>query len=128
MIDNPNKEELFISDHPKSQLEIVTTDFRPMAEIIFSKRSLENETINFEEFISIKGIKAVGNQLTKDKIKQVNLLDSLPYEEPEVNAVEVVEEEEINGDTPAEISPKTASKKTTDEPKEDGDDGQPTLF
>jgi len=44
----------------------------------------------FEEFIAIKGIKAQGNQLTVDKIKQVNLLASLPYEEPEEPEVEDV--------------------------------------
>ena len=47
----------------------------------------------------MKGIKAQGNQLTTDKIKQVNLLDSLPFEEPEELApeeVEVVEEEVIS--------------------------------
>ena len=125
MVDNPNKEESFITEHPKSQLEIVATDFRPMAEVIFSKRSLENEIINFEEFISIKGIKAIGNQLTKDKIKQVNLQESLPYEEPEVNSVEVVEEEEINKDTPDTKSNDKASK--TKE-KDDDDESQITLF
>jgi topoisomerase-4 subunit A len=31
----------------------------------------------------LEGIKALGNQLTTDKIKQINLLDSLPFEEPE---------------------------------------------
>ena len=125
MVDNPNKEESFITEHPKSQLEIVATDFRPMAEVIFSKRSLENEIINFEEFISIKGIKAIGNQLTRDKIKQVNLQESLPYEEPEVNSVEVVEEEEINKDTPDTKSNDKASK--TKE-KDDDDESQITLF
>ncbi len=98
MIDNPNKEELFITEHPKSQLEIVSTDFRPMAEVIFSKRDAENEIVNFEEFIAIKGIKAIGNQLTKEKIKQINLLDPLPYEEPEVNTVDVVDEEEVTAE------------------------------
>ena len=128
MIDNPNKEELFISEHPKSQLEIVVTDFRPMAEVIFSKRSLENEIINFEEFISIKGIKAIGNQLTKEKIKQVNLLDSLPYEEPEVNNVEVVEEEEIKKDTPEAKSNKTKSNTKDKNNKDDDTESQITLF
>ena len=125
MVDNPNKEESFITEHPKSQLEIVATDFRPMAEVIFSKRSLENEIINFEEFISIKGIKAIGNQLTKDKIKLVNLLESLPYEEPEVNSVEVVEEEEINKDTP-DIKSNSKASKTKE--KDDDDESQITLF
>ena len=31
------------------------------------------------EFISVKGIKAQGNQLTPHKIKQVNTLESLEY-------------------------------------------------
>ena len=35
--------------------------------------------IIFEEFISVKGIKAQGNQLTPHKIKQVNTLESLEY-------------------------------------------------
>ncbi len=97
LIESPDKEEVFISDHEKSKLEIIATDFRPMAEIIFSKRSLEKIEVNFEEFISIKGIKALGNQLTSDKIRTVNLLESLPYEEPEetLEDIEVQEEEEI---------------------------------
>ncbi|MBJ2172769.1 DNA gyrase/topoisomerase IV subunit A [Aureibaculum sp. A20] len=135
MIDNPNKEEIFISEHAKSQLEIVATDFRPIAEVIFSKRALENETVNFEEFIAVKGIKAIGNQLTTDKIKQVNLLEPLPYLEPEVNTVEVVEEEEIDNETEATTPIKDTEKPATKETKEDtnndgddDDDGQITLF
>ena len=115
MIDNPNKEEVFISEHPKSQLEIVSTDYRPMAEIQFSKRSLENMEVNLEEFIAVKGIKAQGNQLTTDKIKTVNMLESLPYEAPIVNEVEVNDEEIIDN----------SSKK--DDGKND-DKGQTALF
>lgn len=84
LIESENKEELFISEHEKSQLEIVSTDWRPMAEVVFAKLKgvqKENQIVNFEEFISVKGIKAQGNQLTTDKLKQVSLLDSLPYEE-----------------------------------------------
>ena len=93
MIDNPNKEELFISEHSKSQLEFISTDFRPMGEVVFSKRDLENLEINLEEFISIKGIKSLGNLLTIEKIKQVNHLESLPYDAPEIEQVEVIIEE-----------------------------------
>jgi len=96
MIDNPNKEEVFISEHPKSQLEIVATEYRPMAEVQFSKRNLEPILLNFEEFIAIKGIKAQGNQLTADKIKQVNMLEPLPYEPPVIEDVEVNDEEVID--------------------------------
>jgi topoisomerase-4 subunit A len=96
MIDNPNKEEVFISEHPKSQLEIVATEYRPMAEVQFSKRNLEPILLNFEEFIAIKGIKAQGNHLTADKIKQVNMLEPLPYEPPVIEDVEVNDEEVID--------------------------------
>jgi topoisomerase-4 subunit A len=47
-----------------------------------SKRcSKRKSRIDLEQFIAVKGIKAIGNQLTTDKLKQVNLLESLPYEE-----------------------------------------------
>ncbi len=98
LIEQTDKEEIFISEHEKSQLEIILTDYRPMAEVIFSKRSIDNLIINLEGFIAVKGIKALGNQFTTDKIKQVNVLESLPFEEPEapkIEDVEVVEEEII---------------------------------
>jgi len=95
MIDHPNREELFISDHPKSLLQLVATDYRPMVEVVFSKRSIENRIVNLEEFITVKGIKALGNQLTTEKIRQVNYLEPLPYEPPVIEAVEVNEEEVI---------------------------------
>ena len=88
--ENENKEEIFITEHEKSQLEIVSTDWKPMAEVIFAKVKgiqKENQLVNLEEFIAVKGIKALGNQLTTDKVKQINLLEPLPFEEP-------IEEEE----------------------------------
>ena len=85
LVENENKEEIFISEHEKSQLEIVSTDWRPMAEVIFAKvKGVQKDTltVDLEQFIAVKGIKAIGNQLTTDKLKQVNLLEPLPYEEP----------------------------------------------
>jgi topoisomerase-4 subunit A len=105
-IETTDKEEIFISEHPKSQLEIVATDYRPMVEVQFSKRNLDNEIVDLESFIAVKGIKALGNQFTTEKIKQVNLLESLPFEEPEeekVEEVEVVDEEVIEDKLPIEI-------------------------
>ncbi len=97
LVENENKEELFITEHEKSQLEIVSTDWRPVAEVVFAKVKgvqKENQTIDLEQFIAVKGIKAIGNQLTTDKLKQVNLLESLPFEEP---IEEVPEETEVSG-------------------------------
>ncbi|MEM6516716.1 MAG: DNA gyrase/topoisomerase IV subunit A [Bacteroidota bacterium] len=113
LIDNEGKEEGFISDHLDSRLEIVSTDWKPLAEIEFTKERgkdrKDNETVNLEEFIAIKGINALGNQLTKEKVNQINLLDPLPYEAPEpVHAedVEVVDETEVNPIKPDATSPK----------------------
>jgi topoisomerase IV subunit A len=109
LVENENKEEVFISEHDKSQLEIVSTDWRPMAEVIFAKVKgvqKENLTVNLEEFIAVKGIKALGNQLTTDKVKQVNLLEPLPFEEPEeviAEEIEVSAENNISDDIQTEL-------------------------
>ena len=104
LVETENKEESFITEHPNSQLEIVSTDYRPVAELIFPKiKGVQKEsvTIDIEDFIAVKGFKALGNQLTTDKLKQVNLLEPLPYELP----VEVIPEElEVNGNTDTDDS------------------------
>ena len=117
LVENENKEEIFISEHDKSQLEIVSTDWKPMAEVIFAKvKGEQKETIqvNLEEFIAVKGIKAQGNQLTTDKVKQINLLEPLPYEEP---IPEIPEEMEVEGEDNVSEDIKTDLE----------DDGQITL-
>jgi len=101
LVENENKEEIFISEHNKSQLEIVCTDYRPVAEIVFAKTKgipKDNITVDLESFIAIKGIKALGNQLTTDKIKQINLLEPLPYNKPETitEEAEVVDSENVS--------------------------------
>ena len=90
LVEVENKEEIFITEHEKSQLEIVSTDYRPVAELIFTKiKGVQkpNLTIDIENFIAIKGMKALGNQLTTDKLKQVNLLEALPFDVPEEEVV-----------------------------------------
>ena len=62
----------------------VTTEGRPILEVNFAKQKRGEDApksilINAEEFISIKGIKAIGNQLSDKKIKSVILKESLPY-------------------------------------------------
>jgi topoisomerase-4 subunit A len=109
LIENENKEECVISNHNQSFMELVSTDWKPMLQIIFAKERgkdrREDLEINAEDFISIKGIKASGNQLTSYKVNQVNALEPLPYEPPEVKSaieIEVVDEEEVLGQSSSE--------------------------
>ena len=104
-IENENKEEVFITSHKSSRLEIISTDWRPVIDITFAKeRGKErrpNKIISIEEFINIKGISAQGNQLSKHKVNQIDLSESLPYEAPKTipaDDIEVVDEEEVNID------------------------------
>lgn len=102
LVENEGKEESFITDHPNSQLEIVSTDYRPVAQLVFAKvKGVQKDDlhIDVEDFIAVKGFKALGNQLTTDKLRQVNLLEPLPYEEP---VEEVPEKPEIPEDDPVE--------------------------
>ncbi|MEI6866651.1 DNA gyrase/topoisomerase IV subunit A [Flavicella sp.] len=92
MIDHPEREDKFITDHEKSQLETVATDYRPNAEVFFSKRNLDSIIVEFEQFIAVKGIKAIGNQLSTDKIKQVKILEPNPYIPPVLDNIEVTED------------------------------------
>ena len=119
LVENPNKEEIFITEHDKSFLEIVSTDWKPVAEVVYAKIKgvqKDNQTILLEEFINVKGIKALGNQLTADKIKQITMLEPIPYELP-------VEEIELD-----------VTENPTDSTGENdiefplNEDGQPTLF
>ena len=99
VIEVENREELFISEHSGSNLEIVSTDYRPVAEVIFSKiKGVQKDPliVDIEAFIAVKGLKAQGNQLTSDKVRQINMLEPLEYEIPE----EVIPEElEVEGNT-----------------------------
>ncbi|MEP6929959.1 MAG: DNA gyrase/topoisomerase IV subunit A, partial [Flavobacterium sp.] len=102
LVETENKEESFITEHPNSQLEIVSTDYRPMAQLVFAKvKGVQKDDlhIDVEDFIAVKGFKALGNQLTADKLKQVNLLEPLPYEEP---VEEIPEKHELSEDDSVE--------------------------
>ncbi|OEK07722.1 DNA topoisomerase IV [Flavivirga aquatica] len=141
LIEQEGREESFISDHPNSQLEIVSTDWKPMAEVVFVKERgkdrKDNLEVNLEEFISIKGINALGNQLTREKVNQVNLLDPLPYEAPEevhADDLEVVDEVEVQvkeGETITNSSSTDAGDvngKSESNPTEDDNEDQTALF
>jgi len=134
LIENPDKEDSVISINPKSYLETVFTDWRPVAEVVFVKKRgqerSENLEINLEEFIAIKGISAMGNQLTKSKVLEINSLEALPYSSPvqkDAKEIDVIDEETVS---PEEVQPIPEPKEKASDTKESesDDEGQTSLF
>ena len=148
LIENENREDVFISEHASSILEIVSTDWRPVARIAFAKdrgkERREDQIVDFEQFINIKGVSALGNQLTKFKVNQIDLMESLPYDEPvetPADEIDVVGEEildkpmKTSDEAPQAVleNPETENKpnETPKDPEIGGDsaeEGQTTLF
>ena len=97
-------DQQFIPAGSKNQLEMVSSDWKPVIEVTFSKTSKglkDNLIQNIEDLISVKGIKAIGNQLTPFKVKNINLLDPIPYEPPKKTPfmdLEVKDEESIESE------------------------------
>ena len=97
LVDNTMSRFSCITNHKDSQLEVVSTEWRPQVELLYVKekgRKRKSEVISIEDFISIKGCKALGNKLTSKKVKEINLIASLPYEDDIINKMdeEVVED------------------------------------
>ena len=116
LADNRKVEQQFIPSGSKIQLEMVSLDWKPVIETTFSKTSKvtrDNLTQNIEELISIKGIKAQGNQLSSHKIKNINLLDPIPYTPPEktpVMELEVNDEVDVQNENVISEQDSTSNK------------------
>lgn len=99
----PNVQSFFANENPKSFIEFVTTEVGAIAEIVFPKikdKQKEPETVDLDEFITVKGIKAIGNQLTKDKVKSINITIPEPpevIEEPEIEEKQEVDLDDEGG-------------------------------
>jgi topoisomerase-4 subunit A len=137
LIENPDREETIITDHPKSYLEKVFTDHRPVAEVVFVKERgkdrKENIEIDLEGFIAVKGISAMGNQLTKDKVLEINELEPLPFEAPEEippEEIEVIDEESVSEEVKKnpKKTVKAAKEGKGNKPPSKGEEGQTKLF
>jgi topoisomerase-4 subunit A len=99
LLEHTDKEDSFIKDEGK--LLFLSTEWRPVLRVIFEKprgkEQPEPLEINAEEFIAVKGFKALGNQITEKKIKTIELKEALPYEEEKV--VENPMDLEVDTDT-----------------------------
>ena len=90
LVEETAKKTLFIPDDESCELTVASTQFIPRVKIEFNKRLKEtkdvpDKTEELNNLIDVKGLKAMGNQLTKLKVKQVSLLPTKDGEEwPEI--------------------------------------------
>ncbi len=129
-IEESDKKQDFLGEHPDSFIYAISNDWLPQAEIIFDDKKngkhIDNEIILLAEFIAVKGFKAKGKRLSNHFVKEVVMLDPLPYENE--NTIELsteIEEIETTPD-PFKDFGKVSERKTDEE---DGDEPvQMTLF
>ena len=107
LLDNHTNIQNFMpSEHPKSFIEFVGTTDGCTAKITFAKdkngKKKDPEIIDIDDFIAIKGIKAMGNQFIKDKIKSIDF--EIPEHEIKEEDIEIppavmeIPEEGIQGE------------------------------
>lgn len=98
--DTLNPQPFFFLEDSNSFVELVTTQKKPVIDLIFSKvkgNERDPEIIDLEEFIAVKGIKAQGNQLTSHKVKQINLQPPVEEEEEEIIAASDESQDDFEG-------------------------------
>ena len=104
LIESETKEDSFVKEG--GELLFFNSDWRPVIEVEFfkprDKEIIPPLEINVEEFIAIKGFKALGNQITSKKVKKISLKKVLPYKEEVqlLEDIEVTDQEEIRDDVP----------------------------
>ena len=93
LIETVGKEDSFIKEDVT--LLYLGFDWLPILKVNFEKprgkEQPESLVINADEFISVKGYKALGNQITDKKIKTVELKEALPYNIPEDEDIHDIE-------------------------------------
>jgi len=110
------------------QLDVVTTDYRPKINIVYNKllkatKNLPDKEESVADLIEVKGMKSIGNQLTKLKIKEVQLL---PISEEEamwpeaVKPAPPIDDENSDDEQPFEIEwDMTSDSKSSDDDEEE---------
>jgi topoisomerase IV subunit A len=67
-------------------MDVVSTAYQPKINIVYNKllkatKNLPDKEVNLADFIEPKGMKAIGNQLTKLKTKEIQLIGPIEGEE-----------------------------------------------
>ncbi len=106
LVESTQRKITFITEHENSYLEIASTDWRPIVEIVFKKirgKEKDPQKVDIDKFISIKGMKAIGKRLTSEKVKMINILPPLPAPEKEIQTMEENTPVDNNEDSPTQV-------------------------
>lgn len=123
-----DKRVSFISESEGSELDVVSTAYKPIARVVFNKllkatKNLPDKIIELDDFIDVKGMKAQGNQITKLKVKEILLEHPIEGDEPWPE--EVISEESENVDV-SELESEEGGSTTVEWDMDNKD--QPKLF
>lgn len=112
----------FISESEGSELNAVSTAYEPEVRIVYNKllkatKHLPDRIVRLDEFIDVKGMKSMGNQLEKLKVKEIELTHPIkgttPWPDEEDENSEDTDDEEIDDENEDDIE---------DEDQDDADD------
>ncbi len=95
-LESTTARQSLMTEHEGSKYELITNDLDPKLILKFDKRSNDrpDEEIVVNDFIAVKGMKAMGNRLSAHKIKNIELVESgNKPEPPAVTAPALIEEE-----------------------------------
>jgi topoisomerase-4 subunit A len=72
----------FLPEKEGAYVDVVSTDYNPRIRLVYSKRyketkHLKDKILELRDFIDVKGMKVLGNQLTKLPVKEI--LDEPPF-------------------------------------------------
>ena len=103
-VESEDKEDSYVKEG--GSLIFTSFEGRPILTVEFEKPRGKDQPddleVNAEEFISVKGFKALGNQLSDKKIKKITLKEALSFELPEeqdLHEIEVQGEEAISSES-----------------------------
>ena len=115
----------FISESEGSHLDTVSTAFEPEVRIIYNKllkatKHLPDRTVRLDEFIDVKGMKSLGNQIEKLKVKEIQLTHPIQGEKPWPG-----DEEKSTEESDEEDDDDLDDSLENDDSGDDGDDDSP---
>jgi topoisomerase-4 subunit A len=81
-----------IEKEQKQSLKLLSVNYLPQIEVVYTEKNSKEKlraSLVVSEFVDVMRIKARGKSLAMDNILGVRELEPIPYEEPEVEELEL---------------------------------------